>query len=233
MKNEQFTNAVKDLEEYLGSEYQKEFCGAKKFVEEWTSKSPKTPDEMKKCYIDSSAYMYDLAQWHISPSRKAISTLFKRTILENNIKGVMDIGCGICSDAITYAKAGIDVSVTDLPTKYFEFGKWRINKYGLTDAITVVDYDNMLEHKVECVTLMDTLEHIPDVFDFINNLSGITDKIIEKNAFNCHNEIDWADDEFPCHTNIKRKDVHDHIRSLGYKQAFQISVYAPVLWVPQ
>jgi hypothetical protein len=216
-----FGNAVNDLKEYLGADY-KECDGALEVAKQWN-----------KCqdYTKLDAYMYDLAQWHDTKNRKGINTQTLNILKRNGIKEVMDLGAGICSDAIMMAQNGVAVTTVDFPSPYYEFGKWRMQKYGVcVKMLDLPSFDADIRH-VESILMIDTLEHVVNYKDLLWVLSCHTDKIIEKTPFGYHEKNDVVGDKYPLHTHNTRKEVYECLRGLKFEIADKSGQFGPKLWV--
>jgi hypothetical protein len=218
--------AITDLKEYLGESYCQSIDGKMAVAEEW---------RQKQDYHLMQNYVYDLAQCHALPSRKALNTILKRIITENHIEEIADIGAGICSDVIEFDRMGIKTQAIEVKSPHFDFGIWRLNKHNCkTDALYIDEQTNLpvFDKDVQCVMFIDTLEHIDDPIEYISCVSEYTDMIIEKTPFNTHNVID-GQDAYPMHTRVQRRDVNDHLQNLNFYKQHKINAYAPNLWIRQ
>jgi SAM-dependent methyltransferase len=64
-------------------------------------------------------------------------------------KRVLEIGCGLGTDTINFARAGASVTAVDLSGRSLDLARQRAEVFGLTDRITFVEGN--AEHLSECV----------------------------------------------------------------------------------
>jgi 2-polyprenyl-3-methyl-5-hydroxy-6-metoxy-1,4-benzoquinol methylase len=220
-------SVVQDLKEYMGTNYNPPADAYQASADEFNKMRPLSKEGLANYYKDSDTYIYDLVQWHQTGIRKGITTYIFKTMHHAKIRSAIDVGAGICTDAIDLASAEIEMSVCDLPTKYFAFGLWRIKKHGLEDKIKVVDYDSLFDNKYECMIFTTVLEHIPDLLQedgFLTKVANATNKIVEISVFD-------KDKIHPYRNDYTRKEVYEKLGKLGFHVAYQSTVYAPKLWV--
>lgn len=106
------------------------------------------------------------------------------------IKTMLDFGCGYgkalrhCSDKLNIVKSyGFDFSETGIDYAARNFASPRVEYHRLRS----LDIDDNIKHiksitsgKVDCILLIDLLEHIPDCKDLMLKLSELTDLFIIK-----------------------------------------------------
>lgn len=135
--------------------------GVLPLTEEWFDKNPQTDEEKKKFYSETDGYLWDLTNWHThSPQRIHDEKLAERIrTMKPNV--VLDFGCGIGITSIALARRGIKSVAYDLPSRTLEFCKYRVEKLGLADLITVTDNKKRLKYdKFDIVTCLDVIEHM-------------------------------------------------------------------------
>lgn len=133
------------------------FDGTKMIADEWNRRSPKTPDDVINFYKEAENYIFDLAWWHRSPERQMLTIVAMRVCRKNGSQKVLDFGCGIGQDGITFAENGFDVTLADLSSRAFDFAKWRAERRKL--PIKFVN-SGELKDKYDAILCFDVLEHI-------------------------------------------------------------------------
>lgn len=222
-------NSIIDLKEYLGNKFKMPDNPAIEFSKEWQSTNPTSDEDMVKAYINSDMYAYDLAVYNATPARKAFYTLVKRHLDFLKLKdGIHICGDGICSDSIALTLDGYGVSVSDLPSKYYEFGKWRMKKYNTN--ISCYSIDEIWKSKFAVMIFITVLEHIPNLFEFMNKVKNSAYFIIEKSHFGIHEEHENFD-KFAFNTDTSRSDFYTWMDENGFERANVINVYSPNLWI--
>lgn len=95
----------------------------------WRRADPKTPEEILEFYRTTDLYIWELMQWHASPSRyghwRALSDLTRCWPPGAGYRCVLDFGCGVGTDGLYLASAGYDVTLVDVPGPTFEFARHR------------------------------------------------------------------------------------------------------------
>jgi SAM-dependent methyltransferase len=111
-------------------------------------------------------------------------------IRELRIKTILDFGCGYgkalqhCADTLNIVKSyGFDFSETAIAYAARNFASPKLEYHRLRS----LDIDDNIKHiktvtkgKVDCILLIDLLEHIPDCKDLMLKLSELTDLFIVK-----------------------------------------------------
>lgn len=205
---------TEDLKEYLGVRF-KPIRGSLYIAEEWKKLKPKTPEEVKQAYMLVEGYMYDLSQWHETISREELTDELIKVLHNHNITEVLDFGAGICEDAIVLCRNGLNVSTTDLPSDHYAFGLWRLNKGNF--PCKPIDIDKVWDSKYECIMLIDVLEHIVDIKEFIAHLGKATTYILERSPFGVHLKDKDHGDLYPMHTNYHRGFIYSLLEKEGFK----------------
>jgi SAM-dependent methyltransferase len=78
-------------------------------------------------------------------------------------KRVLEVGCGIGTDTINFARAGAHVTAVDLSIKSLDICEQRIHQFGLSDRIKL--------HKANCEELSDVI--CPEPYDLIYSFGVI------------------------------------------------------------
>lgn len=221
-------NSKNDLKEYLGDKYNEPKDVANSFSNEWKKKNPKTISEIEKMYIESDNYLYALAEYNTWPHRKSFYTYIKNML---NRHGVIDnihvFSDGICSDSIAFSLDGFKVSASDLPSKYYTFGRWRMKKYGV--KIPSYYTQDIIDgnKRFNAMIFVTVLEHIPNLLNFLGKISTMTNIIIEKSAFTAQIQQGLV---VPGYTDTTRYQFYEWMKEHGYKQIYKLNAYSPNFW---
>jgi hypothetical protein len=205
---------TEELKEYLGEKY-KECKGSIEVAKEWNSLHPTTQEEAINAYGKMEGYMYDLAQWHELGTRINLTSTIKHWIGLYPIHKILDFGAGICTDAIALkeSQSDLDIIVTDIASQHFSFGLWRIAKRKLDiKSIKIEDMETY-----DCIILIDVLEHILEIREFIANICQKTTYVLERNPFSCHTYEEKFGDIYPMHTTYQRGMVYSLLEKEGFK----------------
>jgi ubiquinone/menaquinone biosynthesis C-methylase UbiE len=200
------------------------FCDKnEKFYEEWSNK---TPEEIS----------YDI----MAAIRKAkIIASSMPNGMTSNINSILDFGCGYGAfvkhfqDALKIPKAiGVDFSSSAINVANKQFANGSLAFYRLQTLDISKNSDFLLSiipNKVDCILLIDLLEHVPNCKDLIANLSKFTKYFIIKLPI----ESSFFDNyiltkEYPgsTHSNghlreFDANNVHYFIRQLGLTPIFE------------
>lgn len=173
-----------------------ERCKYSPFELAW--KWPEYKDRTLDFYKENDLYLFDLTYYHdlIMPHR-GTHEWFKDIIKRYDIKTVLDYGGGIGEYTILATEAGAKCDYLDVDGESKKYAQWRFDRRNIKP--------NMLNETAEdfgsydLITIMDTLEHIPDPVPIIKKLSEKAKYII------CNPEeipYNWV---YPCH--ISRFDL--------------------------
>ena len=134
------------------------FYGGVMVADEWNQKLPQTPDKISDFYKQTGSYIFDLAGWHRGdPARRKLTETAISICKQNNVQKVLDFGCGIGQDGISFSGEGFAVTLADLPGKTLDFAKWRIERRNLN--IKIVNADG-LSGMCDAILCFDVLEHL-------------------------------------------------------------------------
>ena len=149
-----------------------------------------------------NSHLFELANWHLTSSNYISDTLkLQQKFGHGNL---LDFGGGIGSHSIAAASLPDvkHVFFVDLNPQNREFMKYRVNKLGINDLISVHrDLDEINEIKFDTITCFDVLEHLPDpavqLLDFHKRLSSNSIALINWYFFKGH------EGEYPFHIDDK------------------------------
>jgi SAM-dependent methyltransferase len=82
----------------------------------------------------------------------------------------LDFGAGVGSGSILFARHGMDVAHADLSSVALAFSRWRIERRGLPVSMIDTKVASLPPSSFQLVTAMDTLEHLVDPVETIEQL---------------------------------------------------------------
>lgn len=87
-------------------------------------------------------------------------------------KKVLEIGCGVGTDLVEFAKEGVKVTAIDLSSRSVEITKKRLNVYGLVGDVLEGDAENMMfgDSEFDMVYSCGVLHHTPDIEKAIDEI---------------------------------------------------------------
>lgn len=94
-------------------------------------------------------------------------------------KNVLEIGCGIGTDAVNFARYGANYTGIDISPKSVEITKQRFDVYNLKGTImecdieNIFDYNNFKNQKFDLVYSFGVLHHIPNISKAISNIKNL------------------------------------------------------------
>lgn len=172
-------NSLKELAEYLGKPYNifkdnlekvsSKFGGFGKYVkvteEEWNSMKidQNNAQEVMSFYAQTEGYMPELTIIASTEDKQRLCRFVIGYCLKNNIKKIVDYGCGVGQISIVGALNGLNMTAVDIEGKTFDFTKWKFKKYGLNVKTIGIKNDTPLKEKYDAMTCFEVLQHVPDV----------------------------------------------------------------------
>jgi len=133
----------------------------------WRDADPKTPDEIRRFYVSTDLYIWELMQWHASPARgpywKALSWFAKTRLPDDGWRRVLDFGCGVGTDALFLASRGYDATVVDVPGPTLDFAKHRFARRAISARFVESDsHLPELDGTYDVTVCFDVFEHLAD-----------------------------------------------------------------------
>lgn len=124
-----------------------------------------SPDDVRRFYRTTDAYLWDLAMWHMGPKREHDRVTAEKWS-KAGVKTVLDFGCGTGFNAVAFARCGLRVEAVDLPGRTLEFCRFRVKQLGLGSLISIREHDERWRkdagrRKWDTVYCSDVLEHYP------------------------------------------------------------------------
>ena len=208
---------------------------------EWKARQPKTEEEFKAFYLDCNN-VDELAYWHIRtdghPKVKSFRKFYK-IIDKLGVSSIMDMGAGICTDALQYAWDGYHVHAVEQNKKSLEFAIYRAEVLGKMAVAAGRKFEIYFTEgdestgdiaKFDLITLIDVIEHFHDPFVALKRLLAAKPPFfLFTQAFGVH-EPDKGG--HPQHTDYDLKKVYAFLRDeLKYtKVSLKGVAFPPNLW---
>jgi len=126
-------------------------------LERWRQIKPTTPEERINFY---ALYAFELSEGvkrHLQDGRKLWLHDLVTLAGEENWQKVLDFGCGIGSDGLVLAEAGLEVHFLDVLNSAFNFARWRAVKYGFKK--TKFFLLQPVSQHYDCIICVDVLGH--------------------------------------------------------------------------
>jgi len=156
---------LEELQLYLGDEFDHERLTH--HVLEVEREEAAAADE-RAFYRSSTAYLYDLTVFAMSPTKVPYHALLHRLFAPGS--HLLDYGCGIGSDGLKLLEAGYRVTFADFANPSTEYLRWRLAHRGL-DA-EVLDVEAEVGGGYDGVYCFDVIEHVEDPAAFLDTLES-------------------------------------------------------------
>lgn len=202
---------MKELREYLGSDFIEYFDSSWALADEWNNKNPTTKNEILDFYKNTKNYLFNLVIWYESGDRRNFHADLERLISEFSIKSVIDFGCGVGSDTLYLLENNMRTFMVDFNCPSADFLKWRIKKRNLFGGDFInADEIGMLPDG-EMFWTIDVLEHMFNPVEAISMMSDKTKVFVHHSQFN-----DKAGGRHPCHIDFEEKKLNDALHERGF-----------------
>ncbi len=146
-------------------------------VEAWRRANPRTAEDILRFYQSTDLYVWELMQWHASPSRspywETLRLLADRFAATVGFRRVYDFGCGVGTDALFLAERGYEVSLVDVEGPTFRFARHRFARRGrparfLPSASMLPEPDGLYDVAI----CFDVFEHLPEPLQAARRLAA-------------------------------------------------------------
>lgn len=147
-------NSWTEVQEFLGAAFDPDLCHGddRKVLNSFASYL--TPAEF---YAKTDVYIYHSVGYFLEGvKRPYYARLFDE--LPHGRASIIDYGCGGGDDGLMFYQAGLIVSWADVPSRAFEFLRWRADRHVNAALAYVIGKDNIPQH--DYAWCMDVLEHI-------------------------------------------------------------------------
>lgn len=206
------SEGVKELEEYLGDDFVPYYDSSWGLANEWLDRKPLTEEEIAEFYKNTKNYVYNLVIWHESGDRDDYSNDIKSFVKNYNISSVIDFGCGVGTDSLTFIKENVKVYPVDFNCPATSFFKWRLKKRKMKTEFLDIEKIKVLP-KADMFWAIDVFEHIPDPMEIMKIVDFSTCKVFA----HCSRFNDTAGGRHPFHINFESKLMSDYLTSKGFK----------------
>jgi len=139
----------------------------------------KSKDYVSKYYDqEASDYIHMYEQGYLEYPANAIRhEIVTKKLLENNVKHVLDAGCGTCGPLIRFLKEGMKCKGFDFSTEMVNSGKKELQKDGFDpNLISVADLENeasLPNEKFDAAVALGVFPHIPNEKKALLNMKNI------------------------------------------------------------
>ncbi len=147
------------LAEFLGPRWQPYFDSSKALADEWDAADPRTDTEIARFFRSSHSYLINLTIWEASGNRPPYVAAALTTLQQHGIQTILDIGCGIGSDAIALHNHGFTITGCDYHSPSTQFMHRRTG--GSIPVVEPSELNTM--PPPDALWIIDTIDHIPDI----------------------------------------------------------------------
>ena len=228
------TQLVQEAAEYLGipvPEAWDRLRGAgERFRHEWSTMIGESTDAGKitEFYNGSDTELFELIEWHATDPIHYRTIILRDLALSRSGRSYLDYGSGIGSDAVVFAEAGFDVTVSDISDILLGFAAFRCRKRGTRVRTIDLKSESLPADAFDVVVCFDVLEHIPKPLPIVRRIR----RAMRMNALVAIHAPFGKDPEHPMHV-VHRDVVTPRMRSLGFQPVdvhFPPAVRAPQLY---
>ncbi|MDP4004804.1 bifunctional 2-polyprenyl-6-hydroxyphenol methylase/3-demethylubiquinol 3-O-methyltransferase UbiG [Methylobacterium sp. NEAU K] len=171
-------SVLNDLSAYyqISSEECREKClhWEKWSVEEWKSADRTTNLGIRDFYNTTKSWSFDLmwyaylqATGHSFPA----AVMTSRFVLEHSSgRRHLDFGSGVGVTSQLFRRLGFETSLADVSCPLLDFARWRLERRGDTARYIDLNNETLPENTYDCITALDTLVHVTDFDDTIDQL---------------------------------------------------------------
>jgi ubiquinone/menaquinone biosynthesis C-methylase UbiE len=159
----------------------------------WNAAKPQSSGEITEFYRTTDSYMYDLLVVRHSRERRIWREEVLQLLVKYNVKAVLDYGGGCGSDALFFAKAGLDVTLFDVSIQNTRLAARRALQTELHFEITSEFPSNRLFDAVHCT---EVLEHVPDPMLVMRRIMSV---LVPGGVALVTHSFELIDDRYPSH----------------------------------
>ncbi|MEV0766216.1 methyltransferase domain-containing protein [Nocardia sp. NPDC050435] len=171
-----------ELADFLGPRLRPYLDSSKALAAEWDAADPQTDTEIAEFFRSSLSYLINLVIWEASGNRPPYVATALPTLTQYGIRTVLDVGCGIGSDAIALRRNGFTVTGCDYRSPSTQFVHHRTN-----GTITVVEPIALpTAPGTDALWIIDTLDHIPDVGRSLGRLLAHARLVVTEDLTHTH-----------------------------------------------
>lgn len=211
--NEAFNSeGIAELKSYLGEDFIPYYDSSWGLAKEWTNKKPSTQEQIAEFYRNTKNYVYNLTVWHESGDRHNYAKDIDKLIHDYGINSVIDFGCGVGTDTISFLKRGLITYSVDFSCPAVDFMKWRLKKQKL--KTNFIDVEKLTKFpSADMFWAIDVFEHILDPLAILDSIDLKACKVFA----HCSRFNDNAGGRHPCHINFEPALMSDFLLTKGFK----------------
>jgi SAM-dependent methyltransferase len=165
-------------------------------------------------YNDSSRSMLVSAYWHsLRPDRYALHSVAALHATQMYASGdrVFEVGHGIGSSAVLFARHGLQLTIGDVSDTYIAFARRRLAKRRLEVRSLDLRSEYPTEGSQDAIVCLDVLEHVLDPLQLVRTMVGA----LREDGLLVLNIAFGKDADTPEHLLHRRLGFLDRMRSLG------------------
>lgn len=157
---------LSQLAEFLGPRFRPYHDSSKALAAEWGSAEPRTDAEVADFFRTSMSYLFNLTIWEASGNRPPYVTAALPTLEQHAVRTILDVGCGIGSDALALRHKGFTVTGCDYRSPSTRFMHHRTG-----GSIPVIEPDELHAMTTpDALWIIDTLDHITEIDQTLGTL---------------------------------------------------------------
>lgn len=140
---------------------------------EWRGANPQTPDEIAAFYRSARTYGPDLAAWHATPERQAITAMLVHVATQAPATRIVDIGCGAGHDLRALRAALPAAELSGVEPNVLLHGALAhdgFDMYYRVDNPGAMQWQCPIE-SADLLVCIDVLEHLPDPERFLSGIA--------------------------------------------------------------
>ena len=209
--SQRFASAREELRAYLAE--QNKGLAATDLVDEW-SKQRQSAEEIEGFYRETSAYLFDLTEWH-SGKRYPYAEIIGDFAARHGCRKLLDFGCGIGADGLRLMERGFEVSFCDFRNASTEYLAWRLRQRGWDARIYYAGEDELPAN--DLTFAVDVIEHLVDAPQTIGDLAS------RARAMVFHVPITLQQHRYPMHFPVSRRALSQAMKQQGFRQVRDFS----------
>jgi ubiquinone/menaquinone biosynthesis C-methylase UbiE/aminoglycoside phosphotransferase (APT) family kinase protein len=181
---------------------------------EWHEKRPVTSTQIERFYRETDAYLYELLIDGENPFRNETREAMMEALRKIGARRVFEFGGGIGTDAMWFARAGLQWTYHDLPGgQTFRFASWRFQKQQI--PITVVTYLGQSRDN-DAVISIEVFEHLPNLLAALRDIN----RVLRLGGLLIFTESFGKTERHPLHltrTAIQGRFLNELVRAAGFE----------------
>ncbi len=138
-------------------------------AKEWMECRPITARQIERFYEETDAYLYELLIDGEDPFRNQTRNAMMEALRKSGAQRVFEFGGGIGTDAMWFARAGLQWTYYDLPGgQTFRFASWRFQEQQV--PVTVVTHPGQSRDN-DAVISVEVFEHLPNLLAALRDIN--------------------------------------------------------------